>query len=177
VIVPDLRGRLPGRGLWVSASRAALDLAVKKRIFARAARAAVTVSQSLADEVEALLVRQVQNALGLAYKTGAVAAGFAKAEALLAKGRAAGLMEALDAGPHGAAKLRARAAQLGIPVVSILTAEEMGLALGRENMVHAGLGAERLGLRVLVEAGRLAGFRPHPAPPSDHNSAPESEES
>jgi len=173
-LVPDVTGRLPGRGIWLSASRQAVETAVTKRLFARAARSPVTVSPTLCDDVEALLARQLRNALGLAYKAGAVAAGFAKADALIAKGRAAALMEACDAGPHGVAKLGARAASAGVPVISILTSEEMGLALGRENMVHAALGTERLGLRVVEEARRLAGFRPDPEHPT---LPPESEES
>lgn len=161
-LVPDVTGRLPGRGIWLSATRDAVEQAVKKRLFARAARGPVTVSPVLADEVERLLLRQTQNALGLAYKSGAVAAGFAKAEALLSRGRALALIEARDAGPHGAAKLRARAAMAGVPVLTLLTSEEIGLALGRGNMVHAALGTERLARRVLEEAGRLAGFRLEP---------------
>jgi len=162
VLVPDVTGRLPGRGIWLTPSRDVLAEALKKRLFARAARQAVTVSPELADDLEALLLRQTQNALGLAYKAGAVAAGFAKAEAVLSRGRAIALIEARDAGPHGAAKLKALAAARGVPVVALLDAQEIGLALGRENMVHAALGTERLARRVLEEAGRLAGFRLEP---------------
>lgn len=182
-LVPDIRGKLPGRGIWVSARREAVEIALKKRLFQRAAHAQLQISPVLCEEIEALLARQVQNALGLAHKTGAVAAGFAKAEALMAKGRAIALMEARNAGVHGAAKLGARAAAQGIPVIAVLTAEEMGLALGRENMVHAALGAERLARRVLEETRRLSGFRLEPAGdlpsslPECKVPAPESEES
>ena len=175
-IVPDVTGRLPGRGIWLSASREAVELALKKRLFQRAARAPVAVSADLADRLEALLVRQLQNALGLAYKAGAVHPGFAKTEALLAKGRAIALLEARDAARHGALKLRSQAAKSDIPVLSLLTAEEMGLALGRGNVVHAALGAERLARRVLEEARRLAGFRSDPSMAGPSTPMSESEE-
>jgi len=161
-VVPDIRAALPGRGLWVEAKRATLALALKKNAFARAAHAPVKVSADLVQEVENLLLRQALSLLGLAHKAGAVAAGFAKAERLLDGARALALLEAADAGPHGAKKLRQRARAAGIPVLRLFRAEEIGLALGRENMVHAALGAERLAQRFLEEAGRLAGFREEP---------------
>jgi predicted RNA-binding protein YlxR (DUF448 family) len=161
-LVPDVRAALPGRGLWVDARRETLALALKKGVFARAAKAPVQISPRLAEEVEALLLRQALGLLGLAYKAGAVRAGFAKVERLLAEGRALALLEAYDAGPHGAAKLRKRANAAGVPVLTLFSAEEIGLALGRENMVHAALGAERLARRFLEETRRFAGFRQEP---------------
>ena len=50
-IVPDVAGKLPGRGIWVSAERAALDKAVAKGLFARGAKQAVTVPDDLVDQV------------------------------------------------------------------------------------------------------------------------------
>ncbi len=161
-IVPDVTGRLPGRGIWLSANREALALALRKGLFQRAARASVTVPEGLADRLEALPARQLQNAPGPPPPPAPVHPGFAKAEALLAKGRALALFEARDAARHGAAKLRKEAARSGVPVLALLSAEEMGLALGRENVVHAALGTERLARRVLVEARRLSGFRLDP---------------
>jgi uncharacterized protein len=175
-LLPDVTGRLPGRGIWLSANRDALALALKKRLFQRAAHAPVVVPDGLADRIEALLARQLRNALGLAYKAGAVHPGFAKSAALLAKGRALALLEARDAARHGAAKLRSQAARSGVPVLALLSAEEMGLALGRENVVHAALGAERLARRVLEEARRLAGFRLDPGMAGLSSPTSESEE-
>jgi ribosomal protein L7Ae-like RNA K-turn-binding protein len=157
--VPDIRGALPGRGFWVEAERETLVLALKKGAFARAARAPLTIPSDLPGMVEGLLLRQTQSLLGMAFKAGQVVAGFAKVERLLTAGKAHALLEAADAGPHGAAKLRGQARAMAVPVLVILSGAEMGLALGRENMVHAGLTAEGLARRFLDEARRLSGFR------------------
>lgn len=159
VIYPDLKGRLPGRGLWVTIDRKALRRAIDKRLFARAARSEVKVPATLESEVERQLVKSAQGLLGLAFKAGEVAVGFAKVEDGLARGRFIALVEASDAAPHGTRKLVARADQLDVPVMRALSAMEMGLALGRENMVHAGLNEGRLARRFLEDARRLELFR------------------
>lgn len=158
-VVPDLKARLPGRGMWVTVSRAVLERAIAKRLFARAAKAPVNAPEALAGDVERLLVKAAQGLLGLAFKAGEVRLGFAKVERGLADGRLIALIEAADAGPHGAAKLTRAAAKAGVPVVTVLTSAEMGLALGRENMVHAGLNEGRLARRFLEDAWRLQKFR------------------
>lgn len=159
-ILPDIHARCPGRGIWVSATRASLEQALKSRSFAKAARAPVGVSQNLVQEVEALLVRQALNILGLALKAGAVTLGFVKAQDLISRGRALALLQASDAAPNGVEKLGTGARQADIPVIALFSASELGLALGRENVVHAALSKDRLARRVLEEARRLAGFRP-----------------
>jgi len=158
-VVPDLKARLPGRGMWVTLSRVLLERAIEKRLFARAAKAPVNAPAALAGDVERLLVKAVQGLLGLAFKAGEVRLGFAKVERGLAEGRLVAVIEASDAGPHGAAKLTRAATRAGIPVVTVLTSAQMGLALGRENMVHAGLNEGRLARRFLEDAQRLQKFR------------------
>jgi len=81
-IVPDVAGKLPGRGIWVSADRAALDLAVKKKLFARAARQAVVVPEGLADLVTTLVRQRVIDLLSLARKSGQAIAGYEKCREL-----------------------------------------------------------------------------------------------
>ena len=56
-------------------------------------------------QTERLLVRSALDALAIAGKSGLVAAGFAKAEAAIARDRVVGLMHASDAGADGVAKL------------------------------------------------------------------------
>src|SRR5208337_4717101 len=75
-IVPDIEGKLPGRGMWVKAERALVARAVAKNHFARAAKAAFTASADLPDRVESQLVRRMVGDLGLARKSGALVFGF-----------------------------------------------------------------------------------------------------
>lgn len=155
--MPDIEGKLPGRGLWVGARRETVELAMKKGAFPRAAKQAVKVSPDLADRIEWLLTRRCINLLGLCRRAGLAVAGFVKVEEKLAKGRVAALVQAADASPDGKAKL-ARLAR-DIERVEILTSAELGLALGRGNVVHAALSPGGLTSSFLAEAQRLAGFR------------------
>src|SRR6185437_1729521 len=145
----DAARRLPGRGLWLTARRDIVAEAVKKRLFARAAKAPVVV--------EARLARRCGELLGLARRSGAVLAGFVKVRAGLAKGEVAVLVEALDAAEDGRGKLGGAAR--GLPIVSCLDARETGAAIGREHAVHVALKPGRLAELFLAEARRLAGFR------------------
>ena len=156
-LVVDLAGALPGRGIWLTSSRPACERAVGKRLFARAAGRPVKIAPSLADDLEAMLARRSLDLLGLAQRAGALVAGFEKVKAMLAAGRAAALIEAADAARHGRDKLRRLAADQA--VVEIFTGEELSLALGHENVVHAALAPGRLANRFLAECRRLGGFR------------------
>lgn len=157
-VVPDILGRLPGRGLWVSANRDAVARAAARNLFARALKAPARVPPDLADLVEALLARRVTEALALARKSGAAVAGFERVKEWLAAGRAAVLVQAADGSPRERARLRPPAGP-GTHV-TCLTAREMGLAFGRDRVIHAALAAGGVAARVVEEAGRLAGFRP-----------------
>lgn len=154
---PDVAERLPGRGLWTLARRDIVARAVKKRLFGRAARAAVAVDEDLDRRVEELLVRRATDLIGLARRAGLAVCGFAKVEAALSDGRSAVLIAAADGSADGRGKLKARAP--GLPLVEILTSAELGAAFGRESAVHAVLKAGPLAEAFLAVAGRLAGFR------------------
>ncbi|WP_018632987.1 RNA-binding protein [Neomegalonema perideroedes] len=163
-VVPDLAERLPGRGIWVSAERAALETAVKKNLFSRAARAPVKASPDLPAQVEALLVKRLVEALGFARKSGAAVCGFEKTREAARRGNLAALLAASDGAEGGKAKLRPLAA--GLPILSVLSSEELGLAFGREFVIHAALENGGTSDRVIREALRLQGFRaeaPEPA--------------
>lgn len=156
VVVPDILGKLPGRGLWVAADRAALDLAVKKKLFARAARRPVTVPEGLTDLVESLLLRRVLDLLSLANKAGEALAGYEKAREMINAGRVAVLVQAADGSARGKTKLRRpdNAAYVGC-----LTGAEIGLAFGREHVIHAAVAAGGLSRRVVEDAAKLARMR------------------
>lgn len=156
-IVPDIAGRLPGRGLWLTARRDIVAMAAAKRIFARAARSQVGVDERLADRIEQLLAKRCCEILGLARRAGQALAGFEKVRALAASGGAAVLVEAADGGGDSRAKLAALAP--GVPVVDRLSCAELSGAFGREHVVHAALMPGRLASSLVAEAARLGGFR------------------
>lgn len=156
-IVPDLAGRLPGRGLWVTASRVVLEMAVAKGTFARAARGTVRVPSGLADRVEAMLARSCVGLLGIARAAGALTFGYDRVSALLARGEAGLLLQAPDGSSAGRRRLEAKAGD--IPVVAALSTDELGEAVGRERVAHAAITRGRMAERLAVEAHRLAGFR------------------
>lgn len=165
-VVPDLRRRLPGRGAHVALSRAAVDEAVRRKLFARAFRAKVTASADLGALVDRLLVRSALGALGLARKAGQLVTGAAKVDAAIRSGRALLLVQASDAAPDGIRKMDAarRAAQASGPGTAIhalrlLNAEELGLALGGGNVIHAAILAGDAGSAAAKRMQALANFR------------------
>ena len=149
-VVPDIKRKLPGRGLWLSASRQTVAEAVRRHQFAKGFKRDVRVAPTLASDTEILLCRSAVEALAIAAKAGQVVAGFAKVEAAL-RNRAgapiAALIHAADGAEDGIRKLDAvarqnmgnRAETSGIPVIAALTSAELDLALGRSNVVHAAL--------------------------------------
>jgi predicted RNA-binding protein YlxR (DUF448 family) len=155
-VVPDLAQRLPGRGLWLTARRDIVAAAVAKRLFARAARAPVTVPSDLALQVEGLLRRRCSDLVGLARRAGQAIAGFEKVRAALREGKAAVLIAAADGGESGREKLRSVGPRL--PLIEALTAAELGAALGREHVVHAALVPGRLAREFEIAASRLAAY-------------------
>ncbi|HYL33294.1 MAG TPA: RNA-binding protein [Stellaceae bacterium] len=156
-IVPDVDGRLPGRGLWLTPARDIVKTAVAKRLFARAAKQDVVVDADLDDRVETLLVRRSIECLGLARRAGQAVAGFTQVEKAVRDGGVAALVEASDGSADGRGKLTRLAR--GLPVTDHLTAAELGQAFGREHVVHAALLKGRLAKSFIVEQARLAGFR------------------
>ncbi len=162
-IVPDIAAKLPGRGLWVRATKEAIAKACEKNLFARAAGEKVAVDADLPQRTEKLLVASMLNMLGLARRTGELILGFEKVDAALRGGNApAVIIEAAEASSDGRRKLQAAAhASLCRPfVIGCFTSVELGLALGLPNVVHAALKAGRFAERFVFDAGRLEGFRP-----------------
>lgn len=164
-VVPDLRHKLPGRGVWVTADRATVQEAVRRRLFARAFKAEAKVPPSLAEDIDAALLRDVTGALALANKAGAVTSGFAKVEAACRKGEVSALLHASEAAPDGRRKL-AGALHKGtegtisvIPVLDDLAGDELGVALGRVHVVHAAILAGAGGAGCLARWRRLRRYR------------------
>ena len=162
-IVPDVEAKLPGRGMWLSATRFAVDTAVAKKLFSKAVKMAVHADPTLAALVEERLVASIGGSLGIARRAGALILGFDQVdEALRSAHPPVVVIEASDAAPDGSRKLRGAAIAKGIApfVLGALSNAELSLALGRENVVHAALKSGRIAERLIFDAGRLAGFRP-----------------
>jgi hypothetical protein len=142
-VVPDLRRRLPGRGIWVTARTDHVVAAEKKRLFARAHGGPVKLEPGLAGRVEKGLADAALASLSLARKAGTVVAGFAKVEAALAREDVIALIHAAEAAPDGVAKLaaaaRRRDALVRPVVIRSFTGADLDLAFGRPNVIHAAL--------------------------------------
>ena len=164
-VVPDLKRRLPGRGVWVTSTRAAIAEAVKRRAFGRGFKAEVRVAPDLSDEVERLLERSALDALGIARKGGRAALGFTQVERALASEPVVALLHATGAAREGVRKLAAATrARLGekagdLPVVEQFTAAQLDLAFGRPNVVHAALLAGSASDGFLARYRNLERFR------------------
>jgi hypothetical protein len=155
-VFPDILERLPGRGMWVSADRAALELAVKKNLFSRAAKQQVRVPEDLVDRVEVQLVRRVTDLIALSRKGGKAVAGFEKVKDWLANEDVGVLLQASDGSERGKSKLWT---PQGARYFGILTAQELGLAFGRQSVIHGALAAGGLAPRVVEGAAKLQGLR------------------
>jgi hypothetical protein len=156
-VVPDVDGRLPGRGMWLSADRNVLNRAIVANLFARAARMRVQVRADLAEQVERLLVSRALDCLGLARRAGQVAMGFDQVRACLRSSSAAVLLAAADSAADGRRKLRQLAP--GVPVITAFSKAELGAALGRDGIVHVAVAPGGLARRLIGSVRRLAGFR------------------
>lgn len=161
--VPDVAGKLPGRGAWLTARRDLVERAVKKKLFSRAFRQQVATDADLPNLLERLLAQRLVETISMARRAGAAVTGTEKVKARVLSGGVAVLVQASDGAPNGVAKLARLADAAGegrIGRITLLNAAEMGLAFGREFAIHAALDAGGFALRACAEAARLAGFRP-----------------
>lgn len=161
-IVPDVAARLPGRGVWVQADRASVDLARRKGGFARSLKEKALAPDDLADQVEQMLARRCLDMLGLGRKAGALTFGYDKVEAAIRAGPPLGLVEASDGAGEGRDKLRKLSFglwKIEPALVGCFTAAELGVALGRDHVVHACWLQERMARKWAAEVARLGGFR------------------
>lgn len=168
--VPDLKCRLPGRGVWVTATQAVLTDAIARKAFARSFKREVKLPADLAARTERLMVQAVIDALAMAGKAGLVAAGFAKAATALEHEHVIALLHAVEASGDGVRKLdviaRRKSGGPGTetvvetpPVIEFLTSAQLDLALGRSNVIHAALLAGPASDTFLSRSRRLQRYR------------------
>jgi hypothetical protein len=158
-VVPDLAGKLPGRGMWLSARGDVLERALSRGAFMRAARGPVTLPSDLRARIEDGLRARVRDLLGLARRAGQAVSGWQAGREWLQAGRAGLLVQAVD----GSRAERARFGGRDLPVVAPLTAAELGVVFGRDHTVHVVVAPGRLAEAIRVEAERLAGMIAAPA--------------
>lgn len=156
-LVPDIAGRLPGRGIWLSPDRDSFKTARDRKLFQRAARRPLIIEADLDARIEHMLASRCIDLVGLARRAGQAVAGFEKVAEWLRQKQAALILEALDGAEDGRRKLCGLAPD--IPVAGRLRADELGRAFGRERTVHVALAPGALADKFLTETRRLAGFR------------------
>ena len=162
VIVPDIAERLPGRGLWLSASRDIIDEACAKNVFSKAARGQVKIPDGLSDRVEKLLRQRCLEIFGLARRAGQMVGGYEKVRSYLKAETAGVLIAANDGAADGRSKISALAPE--IPLVDCCSGGELGAAIGRDRLVHAVVAEGGFARSLLVEANKLVGLQKRSGP-------------
>ncbi|RDE09361.1 RNA-binding protein [Pelagibacterium lacus] len=161
-ILPDVDGKAPGRGVWITCSQQAVEEAVKRKVFARSLKENVKVPPDLAQMVRSRLEQRLSGALGLARKAGILVTGAAKVAGLLETGRAGALITARDAAPDGRRKMlqsmRRGFGEEKLPHIESLSSAQLGLALGLENVIHAALTSGAAANSAIERAHRLSAF-------------------
>ena len=157
-VTPDVDGKLPGRGIWVKANKGAVERACSRKLFSRAAGRPAVIPGDLLAAAEASLVRRVSGLLSLARKSGMAVAGFERVLEELNRENTGLLLQASDGSPRQVNKLARRFDD--VEICRCLTAGELGMAFGRQNVIHAAVRTGGLVERIRTDVRRLAGIRP-----------------
>jgi predicted RNA-binding protein YlxR (DUF448 family) len=169
-VVPDLKRRLPGRGVWVTATRSAVDEAAKRNVFARSLKREAKAGPDLGAQLDRQLENAALDALAMVHKAGRAAIGFGKTESAVTKEPVVAILTATDGSADGARKIAAAAARRRegrdgsgngneIPVIAAFTSAQLDLALGRSNVIHAALLAGPASNGFLARCQTLERFR------------------
>ncbi|WP_210254793.1 RNA-binding protein [Methylocapsa sp. S129] len=164
-VVPDLRRKLPGRGVWTKLSSAIVAEAVRKQAFSRGFKTKAAAPPDLAAKLDSMIEQDALQFLSIVNKAGLIVTGAAKVEAAIRGGDILALIHALDGSPDGTAKLerivRGRFGDAAdrIARINLFSSSQLDLALGRTNVIHAALGAGEASAAFLYRARRLAQYR------------------
>ena len=164
-LTPDIERRLPGRGMWVTAEKAAVEQAMAKNLFARAARRKIVVPEDLLQRLQSLVLQRVLDTLGQARRAGQAVAGHDKVREFVGHKRAGLMLFASDAGADARSKIGALAQ--GLPVIEALDALEQGAAFSRDQAVFVAVAPGRLAQRLKMDLVRLQGVRGLPTAPPE----------
>jgi predicted RNA-binding protein YlxR (DUF448 family) len=163
--VPDIKRKLPGRGIWITATSEAVEEAIKRKLFARGFKRDVRVDTDLAGTTGQLLARAALDALAIAGKAGQVVSGFAKVEAVINRGEAIAVIHAADAAEDGKRKIdgvlrrEMKKNPRDIPIIAAFSGGQLDLALNRLNVVHAALLAGPVSDTFIARTKRFERFR------------------
>ncbi|MEL6857441.1 MAG: RNA-binding protein [Pseudomonadota bacterium] len=163
-VVPDVFGKLPGRGAWVTARHEVVSQGLEKSVFSRAFKAPSTPMDGLTEEVERQLLKRCKGLLGMAKKSGLAVLGFDQVRAYIRKDEPGWLIEASDGAEDGRNKVHflAKAIYEDVKVAGALSSAELGVAFGREHVIHALLEQGSLSDAFSIAYQRLIGFRDAP---------------
>ena len=168
--VADLRRRLPGRGIWITATQQALRAAIARKAFARSFKREVRLAPDFVQATERMIEQAALDALAMCHKAGKIAVGFAAVATALARARVVAVLNAAEAADDGVRKLAAalhrREDAAEISVIDAFPSAQLDLALGRSNVIHAALLAGPESDTFLARTARLDCFRAGPMPRS-----------
>jgi predicted RNA-binding protein YlxR (DUF448 family) len=168
MLTPDTDAKAEGRGVWISLGASQVAAAQKKNAFARSLKAKVALPEDLAALTRLRLEQRLLGALQMARKAGQLVTGAVQVKAAIEAGDVIALFTATDASADGRDKMLSvlhgwqnavgGAGEPGttVPHFELLDAEQMGLALGRENVIHAALTTGAAARAALGRAERLA---------------------
>lgn len=164
MVVPDVFGKLPGRGAWLTADPSIVATGVKERVFSRAFKQQSTPMDGMLDEIERQLTQRCIGLLGMAKKGGLAVLGFDQVRAYIRKQKPGWLLEASDGAEDGRNKVHflAKAIYEDVKVAGALSSAELGMAFGRQHVIHALLEQGSLSDAFTVAYQRLIGFRDAP---------------
>lgn len=161
--VPDLARNLPGRGVWVGLSAQRVAEAVRKNLFSKGFSENTTASPELPGLVGRLLRKQALAYFSLAKKAGVAVTGFTKVEDLLMKGRVRVLVHAAEAAADGCRKLDKLAGPETVRC-GLFQLDELDLAFGRSNVIHAAVAAGGLAEKLIAAVRRIEIYEALPGP-------------
>ena len=178
-VTPDLKRKLPGRGVWITAKAEVVAQAARRRAFDRGFKGKAVVPDDLPARIDRLMEADCLQSLSLANKAGLVTTGFAKVEAAVAAEDVIAILHASDGGQDGKRKigqaLRRRFADAAPPEMECFASAQLDLALGRTNVIHAALRAGPASRALLERLERLQVFRSAATPSAPAESAAETE--
>lgn len=164
--VPDLSRKLPGRGVWVGLSAAKVAEAIRKNLFSNGFSDKTDAAPELPKVIAGLLRKQALSYFSLARKAGEGVTGFTKCEDMLLKGKARVLVHAAEAAPDGCRKLDKLMAPETVRV-GLFTLDELDLAFGRSNVIHAAVAAGGLAEKLLLAVRRIEIYEAQPGPSTE----------
>ncbi len=161
LVYPDLKNKLPGRGVWVGCSRSKVETAIGKGLFARGFKQKANPVENLAETVDSIMEADCMATLGLAKKAGLLVAGYDKVNALIRTGQVAAIVHSRQAAQDGVGKLAqaARVTEMHVPVIRDFDGEKLDMALGLGNVTHIGLSGGKLTDKFVKQCARLKDYR------------------